>query len=92
MRIFHLCLLFGLLSSFAPGGLLDAQGAGKGEKKKGGGMAGMPKEFDYHYFQTLYPAVGEPAAPMHAKDPDGNEVDLKQFLGRWVMIEFGSYT
>ena len=54
---------------------------------------GMPKEFKYGYFlNEVAPKLGEPALAMHAKDPDGKEVDLKQFLGKWVLMEFGSYT
>ena len=37
-------------------------------------------------------AIGQPAPLMHLQDESGKEVDLRDFLGRWVFIEFGSYT
>lgn len=37
-------------------------------------------------------AAGQPAPRLFAQDTEGKEVDLRDFQGRWVFIEFGSYT
>jgi cytochrome oxidase Cu insertion factor (SCO1/SenC/PrrC family) len=37
-------------------------------------------------------AVGQPAPRLHLEDTAGNEINLRDYLGRWVFIEFGSYT
>ncbi|MCA8937636.1 MAG: hypothetical protein KDB68_15675 [Planctomycetes bacterium] len=37
-------------------------------------------------------AVGKSSPVMHLKDIDDNEINLRDYLGRWVFIEFGSYT
>ena len=37
-------------------------------------------------------AIGQPAPQLHLQDTSGNEVNLRDYMGRWVFIEFGSYT
>lgn len=37
-------------------------------------------------------AIGQPAPQLRLQDSSGDEVDLRDYLGRWVFIEFGSYT
>lgn len=37
-------------------------------------------------------AVGKSSPSMHLKDVEDSEVNLRDYLGRWVFIEFGSYT
>lgn len=37
-------------------------------------------------------AVGKASPALHLKDVDDKEGDLRDYLGRWVFIEFGSYT
>lgn len=37
-------------------------------------------------------ATGQPAPRLFAQDTQGREVDLRDYLGQWVFIEFGSYT
>lgn len=36
--------------------------------------------------------IGKPAPRLHCQDSDGKETDMREYLGRWVFIEFGSYT
>lgn len=43
-------------------------------------------------FDTEKPVAGDAAPRLHAKDTDGAEMDLRDYLGQWVVIEFGSYT
>lgn len=45
---------------------------------------------DFHKQGEL--AIGKPAPAMHLEDSDGDEFDLRDKLGSWVFIEFGSYT
>ncbi|MCB9895672.1 MAG: hypothetical protein H6839_14590 [Planctomycetes bacterium] len=45
---------------------------------------------DFHKQAEL--AVGKPAPAMHLENSDGDEFDLRDKLGSWVFIEFGSYT
>ena len=42
--------------------------------------------------ETAKPLVGECAPRLHLKDTDGKEMDLREYLGSWVVMEFGSYT
>lgn len=43
-------------------------------------------------FETTRPLAGECAPRLHLKDTEGKEMDLRDYLGSWVVIEFGSYT
>ena len=45
---------------------------------------------DFH--KTAGLAIGKPAPSMHLQDDQGVERDLRDYLGGWVFIEFGSYT
>ena len=45
---------------------------------------------EFHKKENL--AIGQPAPQLHLQDTDGDEVNLRDYLGRWVFIEFGSYT
>ncbi|MCB9931912.1 MAG: hypothetical protein H6841_00660 [Planctomycetes bacterium] len=45
---------------------------------------------DFHKKAEL--AIGKPAPALHLQDDAGKEVNLRDYLGRWVFIEFGSYT
>ena len=37
-------------------------------------------------------AIGQPAPHLQLQNTSGEVVDLRDYLGRWVFIEFGSYT
>jgi len=56
-------------------------------QRKGGGNSPFG---EFHKNQSL--AVGQPAPRLFAQDTEGKEVDLRDYLGQWVFIEFGSYT
>ncbi len=43
-------------------------------------------------FETTKPLAGDCAPRLHLKDTEGKEMDLRDYLGSWVVIEFGSYT
>lgn len=43
-------------------------------------------------FEKSQPLVGDLAPRLHLKDTEGKEMDLRDFLGSWVVMEFGSYT
>ena len=45
---------------------------------------------EFHKKENL--AVGQPAPLLHLQNTSGDEVNLRDYLGRWVFIEFGSYT
>ncbi|MBM3990819.1 MAG: hypothetical protein FJ298_07400 [Planctomycetes bacterium] len=45
---------------------------------------------DFHKQAEL--AAGQPAPRLLAEDTQGRTVDLRDYLGQWVFIEFGSYT
>jgi len=45
---------------------------------------------DFHKQAEL--AAGQPAPCLFAKDTQGRVIDLRDYLGQWVFIEFGSYT
>ncbi|MCA8916312.1 MAG: hypothetical protein KDB90_12960 [Planctomycetes bacterium] len=45
---------------------------------------------DFHKQSGL--AIGKSAPAMHLQDSEGDEFDLRDKLGSWVFIEFGSYT
>ncbi|MHC4840270.1 MAG: hypothetical protein ACYTDT_04810 [Planctomycetota bacterium] len=67
-----------------------AQDQPKAEKEKSGGQLMMETFQNFHKKKEF--ALGATAPAMHAKDSDGVEVDLKEYLGQWVFIEFGSYS
>ncbi len=58
---------------------VQSQGKGKGKSA-------------FTDFETAKPLVGECAPRLHLKDTDGKEMDLREYLGSWVVMEFGSYT
>jgi len=43
-------------------------------------------------FEKAQPLVGDLAPRLHLKDTEGKEMDLRDYLGSWVVMEFGSYT
>ncbi len=43
-------------------------------------------------FEKTAPLAGQAAPRLHLKDTEGKEMDLRDHLGAWVVIEFGSYT
>ncbi|MBZ0136331.1 MAG: peroxiredoxin family protein [Planctomycetes bacterium] len=45
---------------------------------------------EFHRKEAL--AIGQPAPQLHLQNTAGDEVNLRDYLGRWVFIEFGSYT
>lgn len=45
---------------------------------------------DFHKQADL--AIGQPAPRLQLQNTKGDVVDLRDYLGRWVFIEFGSYT
>lgn len=60
-------------------------------QRRNRGQGGQDSPFTaFHKLEHL--AVGKPAPRLHAKDSAGTEMDLRDYLGRWVFIEFGSYT
>jgi len=52
--------------------------------------AGNSPFSDFHKNESI--ATGKPAPRLFAQDTDGKDVDLRDYLGQWVFIEFGSYT
>lgn len=46
----------------------------------------------FKQFHETAEKVGDLAPQMVAKDSDGKRFDLNAYRGRWVFIEFGSYT
>ena len=56
----------------------------------GNAQRGASPFSDFHKQADL--AIGKPAPAMHLQDTEGVERDLRDFLGRYVFIEFGSYT
>lgn len=66
-----------ILASTTP----DAQ-----RRRRGGGNMFS----DFHKVAKL--AVGENSPAMHANDSEGVELDIAEYRGQWVFIEFGSYT
>ena len=55
------------------------------QKRRGGNMFS-----NFHKLAEL--AIGKNAPTMHAKDSEGVELDIAEYRGRWVFVEFGSYT
>lgn len=45
---------------------------------------------DFHKVEAL--SVNKAAPALHLQDSDGKEANLRDYLGQWVFIEFGSYT
>lgn len=58
---------------------LTAQGQGRGKTP-------------FSEFDKTKPLAGECPPRLHLKDTDGKEMDLREYLGTWVVMEFGSYT
>ena len=75
-----------LLCTLALGCLLVPARSQRGNRGKGGATPFTT----FHKLEHL--SVGKAAPRLHAKDSAGDEMDLRDYLGRWVFIEFGSYT
>ncbi|MCF6227232.1 MAG: hypothetical protein L3J82_01035 [Planctomycetes bacterium] len=88
MRIIVAIMVLGLMVT--SGIAQDKPEAEKEKKKKTGGQIMMETFQDFHKKKEF--ALNAAAPAMHAKDSDGVEMDLKEYLGQWVFIEFGSYT
>ncbi len=43
-------------------------------------------------FDKTRPLAGDASLRLHLKDSEGGEMDLRDYLGSWVVLEFGSYT
>ncbi|MHC4839750.1 MAG: hypothetical protein ACYTDT_02170 [Planctomycetota bacterium] len=74
-----------ILVSATPDGQRRRQGKG-GKGGKGGGSMFA----DFHKKAAF--KLGSQAPALHAKDTEGVELDIAEYRGQWVFIEFGSYT
>ncbi len=67
---------------------IDAQRGNRGRGNRGGGRGGSV----FGKFKDANPKIAEVAPFLRAKDSAGKELNLRDYLGQWVVIEFGSYT
>lgn len=77
-----------LIASLAACAALLALAAAPGDAQRNAG--GQSPFSEFHKKAEL--ASGQPAPRLFAQDTAGKEVDLRDYMGQWVFIEFGSYT
>ena len=68
---------------------IDAQ---RGNRGRGGNRGGGRGGSVFGKFKDAKPKIAQVAPFLRAKDAQGKELNLRDYLGQWVVIEFGSYT